>query len=352
MLVITALVGTRDLGQEVYIALTKADTGRGIVAGLRRRHRHHRRPADRRRRPRTRAAGAAEQGGRHDRPRNRPCARAAALAGPVDPSRSTAASPTSISWSRTAAALRGAHRRRHPGAPGDALQRAGGQPRRPCRRVSLRPWSPRTRRAGARFIEGRTLAPRTSATRRHARARAAAGRPLPPRDPEASARPGWPSGCSTSSATTPAPDRGRQPPRRPAAGPARAAAAGGGGRPGRDGVRPQRPAAGQLHRRRRAALADRLGLCRLQQPAVRPRRAGLQQRADRRRRTGMLETTSTAPPMRPQAPLPRDEMRRRCCARRCGRMVSEIHSDLDFDFAAYTARTWRVPSGLCRLQQS
>ena len=34
MLVITALVGTRDLGQEVYIALVKADTGRGIVAGI------------------------------------------------------------------------------------------------------------------------------------------------------------------------------------------------------------------------------------------------------------------------------------------------------------------------------
>ena len=34
MLVITALVGTRELGQEVYIALTKADTGRGIIAGL------------------------------------------------------------------------------------------------------------------------------------------------------------------------------------------------------------------------------------------------------------------------------------------------------------------------------
>ena len=34
MLVITALVGTRDLGQEVYIALTRADTGRGIVSGL------------------------------------------------------------------------------------------------------------------------------------------------------------------------------------------------------------------------------------------------------------------------------------------------------------------------------
>ncbi|MEM7074545.1 MAG: ABC transporter permease subunit [Pseudomonadota bacterium] len=34
MLVITALVGTRDLGQEVYIALTKADTGSGLVAGF------------------------------------------------------------------------------------------------------------------------------------------------------------------------------------------------------------------------------------------------------------------------------------------------------------------------------
>ncbi|MCA8883948.1 MAG: ABC transporter permease subunit, partial [Rhodobacteraceae bacterium] len=34
MLVITALVGTRDLGQEVYIALTKANTGAGIIAGL------------------------------------------------------------------------------------------------------------------------------------------------------------------------------------------------------------------------------------------------------------------------------------------------------------------------------
>jgi len=34
MLVITALVGTRDLGQEVYIGLTKADIGRGLTAGL------------------------------------------------------------------------------------------------------------------------------------------------------------------------------------------------------------------------------------------------------------------------------------------------------------------------------
>lgn len=34
MLVVTALVGTRDVGQEVHIALIKADTGRGIVAGF------------------------------------------------------------------------------------------------------------------------------------------------------------------------------------------------------------------------------------------------------------------------------------------------------------------------------
>ena len=34
MLVITALVGTRDLGQAVFTALAKADGGGGLVAGL------------------------------------------------------------------------------------------------------------------------------------------------------------------------------------------------------------------------------------------------------------------------------------------------------------------------------
>ena len=34
MLVITALVGTKGLGQSIYIALGKADSGAGIVAGL------------------------------------------------------------------------------------------------------------------------------------------------------------------------------------------------------------------------------------------------------------------------------------------------------------------------------
>ena len=34
MIIICAMIGTRDLGQEVFIALAKADSGRGIVAGL------------------------------------------------------------------------------------------------------------------------------------------------------------------------------------------------------------------------------------------------------------------------------------------------------------------------------
>jgi len=34
MLVITALVGTSDLGQQVYIALTNANTGQGVIAGI------------------------------------------------------------------------------------------------------------------------------------------------------------------------------------------------------------------------------------------------------------------------------------------------------------------------------
>ena len=49
MIIICAMIGTRDLGQEVFIALSKADAGRGIVGGpCHRLHRHHRRPADHR----------------------------------------------------------------------------------------------------------------------------------------------------------------------------------------------------------------------------------------------------------------------------------------------------------------
>jgi glycine betaine/proline transport system permease protein len=34
MIIICAMIGTRDLGQEVFIALSKAEAGRGLVAGL------------------------------------------------------------------------------------------------------------------------------------------------------------------------------------------------------------------------------------------------------------------------------------------------------------------------------
>ena len=34
MTAITALIGSRDLGQEIYRALPTADTGRGVLAGL------------------------------------------------------------------------------------------------------------------------------------------------------------------------------------------------------------------------------------------------------------------------------------------------------------------------------
>jgi glycine betaine/proline transport system permease protein len=34
MVAITALIGSRDLGQEVYKALPGMDTGRGLLAGL------------------------------------------------------------------------------------------------------------------------------------------------------------------------------------------------------------------------------------------------------------------------------------------------------------------------------
>ena len=34
MIIICAMIGTRDLGQEIFKALAKADSGRGLVAGL------------------------------------------------------------------------------------------------------------------------------------------------------------------------------------------------------------------------------------------------------------------------------------------------------------------------------
>jgi hypothetical protein len=99
MLVITALVGTRDLGQEVYIALTKADTGRGSSRAGGRLHRHHRRPADLGRRPAAKAKGwGCER--IEDRIAALPCWR-----GGIGSSRCRAGSPTRASVTDGTAAM-------------------------------------------------------------------------------------------------------------------------------------------------------------------------------------------------------------------------------------------------------
>ena len=77
---------------------------------------------------------------------------------------------------------------------------------------------------------------------------------------------------------------------------ARAERARSGRRPDRDRVRPQRSAGRQLHRRRQAAVAGRLGICRLQLAAVRSRRPRLQQRAAAEQtREMLLEPISAGP---------------------------------------------------------
>ena len=122
MLVITALVGTRDLGQEVYIALTKADTGRGIVAGaLRRLHRHDLGPSDRGRRATPQTGPGPGLGLRSNKKRKSRLSMTEAAKSALEPFRGSAgrrscpagkgrwtrgplkaASPTSTSWSPTA----------------------------------------------------------------------------------------------------------------------------------------------------------------------------------------------------------------------------------------------------------
>ena len=68
-----------------------------------------------------------------------------------------------------------------------------------------------------------------------------------------------------------------------------------GRRPDRGRLRPQRSAAGQFHRRRQAPLADRLGLCRLQHAALRPRQSlPPTTRSRPRTRTGCSKPISSA----------------------------------------------------------
>ena len=105
--------------------------------------------------------------------------------------------------------------------------------------------------------------------------------------------------------------------------------------------------AAELHRRRRAALAGRLGLCRAS-----TRRSSIS--------AASRPTASCSPPQR-EALLEayfgrgrsRDELRHRYAAMTAASllretmwsMVSEVHSTIDFDYAAYTAENLRAVRG-------
>ena len=181
---------------------------------------------------------------------------------------------------RRRAALSGADRRRHPRAqhrpPLRARRGAGGACGGP--------------RAGGAALGGGGAGPRLhrrADLRRGGRARPGEPRPaggaaaaLPPRGAAALPRPGadllgFPGVARLCARVA----RGRQPlSRRPAVPRGGGRAARGGGRAGRDRLRPQRPAAGEPDRRRRPALARRLGICRVQLATLRPRRSRVQRR--------------------------------------------------------------------------
>ena len=253
-------------------------------------------------------------------------------------------------------AVRGPDRRRHPGPSGDALQRARGVDCGACRRAvaggdpcraggagdALR------RRTDAR-ARGRPPA-RDAAPRRRPRA------PLPPRGAEAPARPGADLLALSRAARLRRDARGGAEP--VAAGAAAALRAAdrafeARARPDRDRVRPQRPPALEPHRRRRAAVADRLGLCRLLDPALRPRQPRHQQRA---RARGRADAPSLYFGAEPEAGLARRFAGMRCVSllrETLWSMAAEIHSTLDFDAPAYTARQLaRFEEALRRLEKT
>ena len=221
MLVITALVGTRDLGQEVYIALTRADVGAGLVAGAciamlamiadrlmtAPRRATRRAPGARRDDP---ARGSARAGGGAadlDRPGR---ARAAGRRHhqPQLRRRATPAGATSCGSAATS-----------PSTAIAAPLRARRQPRRPRRRplaggaalASRARWSSTSSRAAP-------SRPRTCATRRTSTGSPTLVRRCHREIPRHSAARRRSSGSSRWSATTPTPCARRQPaPRRPAA---------------------------------------------------------------------------------------------------------------------------------------
>ena len=129
-------------------------------------------------------------------------------------------------------------------------------------------------------------------------------------------------------------------------------ATGAGGRAGGAGLRAQRPARRQLHRRRRAALAGRLGIC-----AASTRRSSISAASHRTassrlpQREALLEAYFGRPVT--------DELRYRYAAMTAASllretmwsMVSEVHSTIDFDYRAYTAENLaRFEAALRRLR--
>ena len=264
MLVITALVGTRDLGQEVYIALAKADIGRGLVAGLcvafiaitadrliaaatgRGCAGGWARPEH----------GRAHQGRRRSR----------SGAGRWSRSRWAAASPTPTSWSddgRGAASCASATTSPSTTSCAGTSWRRAAPPmppasRRPCsmpsRACSSSTWSRAAPSAPEDIRERRNLERIVPLLRR-------VHRELP-RFLRGPALAFWVFHVLRDYAAGLA--EARSSPRRRAARPARSRRApGAGSGAGRAGLRPQRPARRQPDRRRRAPLAGRLGLWRL-----------------------------------------------------------------------------------------
>ncbi len=208
---------------------------------------------------------------------------------------------------RCRARLCGAGWRRHRRPQYRAHGRAGREPRGPCSRAVARRAPLGAGRHGARLRRGADLRgvgrPRPGEPRPPGRSAA----PLPPRDPEALPWAGADllglPGCARLCASA---GRERQPAWTRTPRPARRVrSAGGRRRPGRDRLRPQRPAARQHPRRWHPPLAGGLGVCGLQLRPFRPRRPRLERRhVPRPGRRGCSPLTTDTRPTTPCAAAP------------------------------------------------
>ena len=233
-------------------------------------------------------------------------------------------------------------------------QRARRQPAPPMPPASPRRSStPSPARSSSRFIDGRTLTPADVRDPANLDRIADHRAPLPPRGPAATtAAPACSSGSSTSSATTPTRLRGGSPrPRRRSSPPPRPLEARGrAGRASSSATTTSSPPTS-------STTASRLWLidweyAGFNTAALRPRRPRLQHRLDRRgERTLLLAGLLSA------ATADRRLLRQRrrhdaasLLREAMWSMVSELHSTLDFDYAAYTAENRARFDAPCRLR--